>query len=462
MPITPHLSLTITPPGGSPTDYTAYLGYSDTVQQMTVTQNFGRQGDTAVFPLVEDWGQTGTRHVAILAQSQVSLVDEHSGQNLFAGVANAPTQVVRSPTFNEWDVSATDYTTYADNAIVQGIFFGWTVDQIVISLVAQANCGITAVSSADGGFVEPGPQLASYVLNFNPLSTAWRQLATLASSVTPYGWFVDQNLELHFFDASSAQASGVTFTTVPTTFGSTTEGHIALDTQNAYEQDGTALSNRILVQGANLTVNGGSPSTAPATDTWMADGAQSAWPLRYTVSGTPTLYVGGVETTVVVAPSGATVSGPWVVEQNSVGAYFLVAEVAPAYGTSIQAWYSYLKPVVAQVSDYLSQAEYVGPNGGVYSQFISDSSLTTVPMAQARAQQTRVEYAFVVGRVTFDTTEDWLGWVRAGWTCQVVNTFVYDNQSESWGLNDTFIVIMNTVTWQDTGFRTMQITAVRI
>ena len=457
-----NLTLTVTPPGGAPTNYTDYLGYSETIQQMTITQNFGRQGDMCTLPLVEDWGASGTRHVAILGESQISLYDNHANESLFAGVVNSPTQVVRSPTFNEWDLAGVDYTTYADNALVHGIFYGWTVDQIIIDLVAQAGCGITAVASVDGGYVEPGPQISSYVLNYNPLSTAWRQLATLASSVTPYGWYVDENLELHFFDASSALSSGVTFTTVPTTYGSLTEGHIALDSQNAYAQNGTQLANRILVQGANQTIPGGSPSTTAATDTWLADGSQSAWPLRYTVSGTPTLYVGGVSTTVVVAQSGTTATGPWVVEQNSVGSYFLVAEIAPAAGTTIQAWYSYLVPVVAQASDFQSQAEYVGPNGGVFSQFISDSSLTTVPMALARAQQTRQEYAFVVGQATFNTTEDFLGWVRAGWTCQVDNTFWFDNQSQTWGLNDVFILTANTVTWQETGYRTMEITAVRI
>lgn len=460
----PHLTFTVTAPGGSPTDYTRYLAWAGAQQQMTITQNFGRQGDTGVFPVVEDYASLGTPSIAILAMSQIALYDNTAGQSLFAGVANSATQsTIVNKTLNEWDLGAVDYTLYADNKDVHGIFFGWTVDQIVVSLVAQADCGITAATVADGGYVEPGPQLASYVLNFNPLSTAWRQLANLAGSTTPWGWYVDQNLELHFFPGTQALSSGVTFTTAATTAGSLTEGHILLDSQNAYQQDGTSLSNRILVQGANTTVPGGSPTTKGATDTWRADGTQSAWPLRYTVSGTPILYVGGVaQTGLIVAPSGASASGAWVVEQNTVGQYFLVAQTAPAYGTLIQIWYTYLEPVVMQASDYTSIAQYPGPNGGIYGQFVSDSSLTTAPMAMARAQQMRAEYAFVVERFTFNSSPDFIGWVRAGWTCYVVDQFAYDIQALAWGVSDTFVIIANTVTFGDGGYRTMQVTAVRI
>ena len=463
MPIAiPNLTLTVTPPGGAPVSYATHLAWAGANQSPTITQNFGRQGDTATFPLVEDFG-SGAPTVAVLAESQISLYDNTAAVSLFSGVVTAPTQCVINPTMNEWDCACVDYTLYADNKDVRGIFYGWTVDQIVISLTAQAGCGITAASTADGGFVEPGPQLASYVLNQNPLSTAWRQLAALAGGNTPYGWFVDQNLELHFFDATTAQASGVTFTTSPTVEGSLTEGHINLDSQNAYTQDATSLANLVLVQGANLPHPGGSPSTKAPTDTWVGNGVQNAWPLRYTVSGTPTVHAGGVKQAVVVAQSGATASGPWVVEQNSVGGWFLVAATAPPAGTVVQAWYTYLTPIIAQAQDLPSQAQFTGPNLGVFERFVSDSSLTTPPMALARAQQMRTEYAFPVQRVVFNTSPDFIGWVRAGWTCTVHNTLLYDPQSQAWGgIVDTFIITANTISFGQGGYRSMAITAVRI
>lgn len=463
IPNSPNITITITPPDGSPTDYTNYLAWGEANQQMTITQNFGRQGDTAVLTLVEDFQGLSTPQVHIPVMSQVSLYDHGAGVNLFAGVINDPIQMIDGPNSNEWDLNCTDYTFYADNAIVHGVFYGFTADQIVISLVNQANCGITAVSTRHGGFVAPGPVISAYVLNYNPLSTAWRQLATLAGSSTPYGWYVDENLELHFFDATTAQSSGVTFTIDPTTPNpSYTEGHIKLDTQFQYEWDGTSVENKILVQGANQTIQGGGPSTKPPTDTWQADGSQSAWPLRYTVSSVGTLEINGVKTTVTQASAGQSALGSWVVQQNSIGQWFLIAATTPSSGTSIKIWYTYLVPVVAQAQDTASIAEYSGPNRGIFGRYISDSSLTTVPMALARAMQTRTEYAFAVERMVFNTGEDFLGWVRSGQTCKIINGLVYDVQNNRWGINDTFILISNTVTFTLGGYRVMNPTAVRI
>lgn len=459
MVASPSITLTITPPGGSPTAYAQYLAYSGHAQQMTITQNFGRQGDTAILPLVDEY--SGSPHYHIPVMSRVTLFDGNCSKTLFAGVINDPVQSVTGPNRNEWTLNCTDYTFYADNAIVHGVFNGWTVDQIIVALTRQANCGISAAAVRDGGFVAPGPQLATFVLNYCSLSTAWRKLAVLAAGSTPYGWYVDENLALHFYDASTAISSGVTFTTAPTVGGSTTEGHILKDGQDKYEWDGTSIHNRVLVQGATQTVS--SPSTGPATDTWLADGSQQAWPLRYTLSGTPTLKVNGTSVTVTSVQAGtAAPSSGWSAQQNSIGQYFLFNPSPPGAGTRLQAWYSYQVPVVAQATDFSSISTYSGPNGGIFAEFVSDTSLTTVPMALARAQQERTEYAFAAERAIFDTSEDFLGWVRAGDIFTYDNALIWDTQSSSWGVNDTFIAIANQVTFTKGGYRSMQLTGVRL
>lgn len=464
----PSYTLTVTPPGGAALNLTQYLAWSGGNQQMTITQNFGRQGDTAVIVLMDEF--TATPHFTIQVMSQISLFDNIAGQSIFAGVINDPVLTPQGPRLFEWDLNCTDYTFYADNAVVKLIRIGATLDQIVVDLTNSADCGITAATVADGGFVSPGPVLPDFVLNYTSLSSAWRTLATLGSQATPYGWYVDENRALHFYDQSSALSSGVTFTTKPTAGGSVTEGHMILDSQFQYEWDGTSLYNRILVQGATQTIQGGSPtgiSPAPPTDTWIGNGYQTAWPLRYTVSGTPTLYVGGVETTVTVVTPGEAVPAGWTVQQNTVGSFFLTVDTPPTAGTTIQAWYSYQVPVVAQASDFQSQAAYAGPNGGVFAEFYSDSSLTTVPMALAWAMRARQEYAFAAERITFDTSEDWMGWVRAGWTCTIDNELMPDSENDyALGINDTFIVTANRVTFgqgsDNSPYRQCEITAVRL
>jgi len=458
----PNLTLTITAPGGSPTDYTSHLAWAGANNQLSVSQNFGRQGDTALIPLIDEYTTTPSFHIPVL--SQVSLFDNTANVSLFAGVINDPVLRVEGPNSNEWDLQCTDYTCYADNAIVHGTYIGWTVDAIVVDLTAQANCGITAAKIANGGFVAPGVQLASFVLNYTTLSDAWRRLASLAGQVTPYGWYVDENRRLHFYDSTTAQSSGVTFTTTPTVGGSLTEGHFYADSTFGYEWDGTSVHNRILVQGANQTVRYYHTSNPP-TDTWLGNGTQNSWPLRFIVTGTPVLHVNGVAVAqVVTVAAGATSTAQWQVVQNAIGAYYLINTVAaPASGTVLKIWYDYQVPIVAQASDRASQVQYNGPNGGVFAEYINDTSLVTVPMALARAQRERTEYAFAAERITFTTTEDFVGWVRAGQTCQVINRFVPDSQnSYSWGINDTFLVVANQITFGDGGYRQAQITAVRI
>lgn len=458
----PNLSLNLTPPGGSPTNYATKLAWSGTQQQMTITQNFGRQGDTAQLPLVDDYAATGTPTLIVPVMSRVALVDNNLATTLFAGVVTDPILQITGPNRNEWQLNCTDYTAYADNSTpITGEFIGQSIDQIVVQLTEQANCGITAATVADGGFVAPGPVLPSVAIPYMSLSSAWKTMAQLAGQVTPYGWYVDELLRLHFYDATTALNSGVTFTTHPTVAGSATEGHIALDSQNAYEWDGTSIHNRILVQGATQTVY--SPTTGAQTDTFAGDGISMAWPLRFTVANVSQLLIGGANTTVTTVQAGGTPSGQWNAIQNASGQWFLTSTSAPATGTLIRIWYDYQIPIVAQASDAASQAAYTGPNGGIFGEFVSDSTLITQNMALARAQRERTEYAFAAERATFTATEEWVGWVRAGYTFGYVNQFVPDSQnSYAFGINDTFLVIQNTVTFGRGGYRTMLIKGVRI
>lgn len=460
----PHLLFTITPPGGSPIDYTAHLAYDGTAQDMTITQNFGRQGDTATFVLVDDWAGQAHPSFVIKVLSQVKLVDEHIGQTLFAGVVNDPTLYVDGANRNEWTLQCTDYTFYADNANVQGIFDGYTIDRVIVALTQQANCGVNAATIANGGFVAPAPSISTINFTYATLSAAWRSLATQASSSTPYGWYVDENLDLHFYDASTAISSNATFTYIPTSagLGSTSEGHFGRDTQFAYEWDGTTIHNRIIIQGAAQTVTA-NVNSAP-TDTWKADGTQTAWPMRFTVVSISKLLVGSTTYSSVSVVQAGTVSTVFPqVAQNANGQYFLIFATPPSAGSVIKAWYSYQQPITAIANDTESQATYTGPNGGVYSEYISDTSITTASMALARAQAEKQEYAFAVERVTFNTTEEFWGWVRAGYTFGYDNGLVPDAENGyTWGVYDTFLCISNTITFAEGGYRKMEIVGVRL
>lgn len=462
-PALPNLSLTVTPPGGATTDYTTNLAYSGASQQIAIRQNFGRQGDTATLVLVDDWQGQAHPSFYIPVLSQVSFTDNNLGISLFAGVVNQPTLFVDSANRNEWILNCTDYTYYADNAIVEGTFNGQTVDKIVVALTQQANCGITAATTAKGGFVAPAPSLTTVTFNWTKLSDAWRTLAQLASTSTPYGWYVDEHRRLHFYDASTALSSGATFTTTPTAagLGSTTEGHVLRDGTFGYTWDGGTIHNRILVQGATQTI---SPNVKKnPTGIWKSNGVQDAWGLKWTVTSVAKLTVNGVTTKVDVVHAGSTSTSTWQVVQNANGQWFLTTSKVPANGRVIKIWYTYQVPITAQATDHTSQVTYTGPNGGVYSEFIQDSTLTTSHMALARAQRERVEYAFAVERLTFNTDPSFFGWVRSGETFRYVTTLVNDDQAgNTWGLNDTFLCTANTVNFVKGGYRSLNPTGVRI
>lgn len=470
----PNLTLTITPPGGTTTDYSANLAWSG-LAAPSLTQNFGRQGDTGSFTLIDDYNGKTQPNFVIKPLSQISFFDNVANVSLFTGVI---TNVQMDPMVNRnvWTLSCTDYTFYADNAIVQGTFIGQTIDQIVVALTQQANCGITALQTGQSngtttGYVAPAPLIQSFVLNYSTLSEAWRKLAKLASQTTPFGWYVDQNRNLHFFDQTAAQPSGVSFSTTIGYVGSSTpnlvEGHIQFANSFAYEWDGASVRNRILVQGATQIVKYGSYRTANPVDQWQTNGVQQSWPLRYTVTGSPVLQVNGTLQPVTLVQAGGSFTGTgWTVAQNYIGSWFLNGPPggAPGGGQTIKLWYDYQIPIIAQANDIPSQQTYTGPNGGVFSEYISDSSLTSVPMAQARAYRQQQEYAFVAERLTFTSSPEWMGWVRAGQTFTMTNSFIPDARNNyTWGLtNSTFIVVANSVQFQQGGYRTCQFKCIRI
>jgi hypothetical protein len=176
----PDIQLLITPPGGSETDYTAYLTYEGANQEMTITQNFGRQGDTAVLPLVVE--HSGVLPWFIPPLSQVRLHDSIAGQTLFGGVVANPQFATLGPNLGEYDLQCVDYTFYANGATVR--FPPSSIqapDQIIVALTNGANCGISAATIADGGYVAPGPALPDWTKGRGHLEPGDAELAITES-----------------------------------------------------------------------------------------------------------------------------------------------------------------------------------------------------------------------------------------------------------------------------------------
>src|SRR6185503_7469561 len=134
----------------------------------TITQQWSRQGDTATF----------------------YLVDEH-------------------PSITEGGVSLT-FTVQPLSQVVFVDTSNMTTDQIVLAAVANANCGINA-ALAPAGFVYPGPLVVRAKYIFNTLSAALTNTVQLAATYTSWGWYIDENRNLHFYPLANAPVSGITF-----------------------------------------------------------------------------------------------------------------------------------------------------------------------------------------------------------------------------------------------------------
>lgn len=445
-------------------DYTQYLEQGT----WTISQQYTRQGDTATFYLVDEFVNESasgpTPHIYIPSMATVRFTDTGLGQVLFAGLATAPEVQYDGPNRLYWSIQCTDWTYFADHGLITGDFVNFTVDQVVLRLVTQANCGITAALVANGGFVTPGPVIPRIQFVYSTLSNALVSLIQVASTYSSWGWYIDENLHLHFTPLVNVVNSGVTFTDNIQLADSNTVGHY--DTQNfSYTWDGTQLRNRAVVRGSSFSTL--------QTDTWYGDGITTQWAISQVPDtsrvSSASLKINGVTTSVSIQ-SGTSATTPFVVIQNNIGAWFLAVNnsgggTIPALGQPVVLKYYYTAPIIAQVDNIPSEQSYSAlPNHGVFATYILDINLKTLASAQQRGQAEVFSFGLPEERVQFQSTELFSGHVRAGQIVTWSSTVVPDStNSGNPGVTDTFLIIQNTIAGSQHGYyyRTYQITGAR-
>jgi hypothetical protein len=458
----------VTTPTGSPYDLSSYC--EDT--QWSVQQEYGRQGSTATFVLTAPTGYSDPSATdtylttRVKPFSTVVFTDTGTGAVIFAGIAQQPYLVFLSATVIQYWVQCVDYTFYADNALVNASYPPMAGDQIIRQLCSDANngngCGITP------GVVTSAPPVTAFQSNYLQLTDAWDQVGSLVSWQNDYNWQVDSELHVNW-ETSQAIASPalqnsvgyVTFSDSPETEGAmtTTLGYIDVSQMFQYIWDGSSLRNECVVQGANITKT--------TTQTWQGDGVTGSFTLTYDLDGSvdATLTVGGIEQSVSVVTDVATTTSDYCLVQSTIdGLWSLVNGVSgpPGAGQVISLSYTYNVPITQVYKDTTSQAQYDGPNGGVYAVYLSDNTLTTNAMALARAQSEVAQYAYVLETFTFTTAWGWPGHVDVGDAIWVSVRYIPDALN-NWdiGIDDVYIVIRNNIQGGQVGYRQYQVTAVR-
>lgn len=513
MPTTPAVGLPdvrcyITPPNGVRTDYSKYLVYSGSGSAPSFSQNFGRQGDTGTISLydpnyssenVKNGNQVLTVHPSFVipTYSQVDIVDRtiaklpeaslYQNGVIFSGYVSNPQLTIESPTSAIWTLSLVDYSGYGNASIVYGQYEGLAMDDLVIYLVNQANCGIKAAKIADGGYIAPGPVLPRMVFSHENLTNALQKVSKMASSSSAYGWYVDQHLNLHFYDQQQADPSNVIVTDSPSKKSrlSVTEAHIAMDGSLKYEFDGQSLYNRCVVSGATTTVRPNAPKpptytkkgklkatrSGPATDQWVASGGQSSFVLSQVPdvrAQIPTLIVNGAFQTISYNDGQTLPTTQWYIADNPNGSWTLQVNpssggVAPPTGAVVSIWYPYQVQITAQADNVPSQLAIGGPNRGIFAKALNQRTLTTSSAAYQRGVREVTEFGHAQERITFSTTEEWTGVWRAGQTFGLFSKFLVDTKNNFQpGLIAFFIITQASVSFTENGFRTWSITAVRV
>jgi hypothetical protein len=529
--LAPQLSCYITPPNGPTVDFGLYMVYAGGKNSISISQNFGRQGDTASLSVIDADYSTGvpphlvvSPSFVIPAYSLVKIVDQNAlayygsidAATLFVGYVSHPTTHLISPTELEWNLSCVDYTGYANASVVQGLYEGIPMGDAVVDLVNKANCGIKAALITNGGYVQIGPTLPRTVIHYSNLTSALQKISKMASSQSAYGWYVDSELNLHFYDQQHASGSNVTVTDNPTSAGlfSFTECHIDQSAGLQYDYDGTSLYNRALVVGKAKTIS--TKVTNPPTDAFTGDGVSTSFTLsqvpdvtsndttatptgsapaapsilsvEYIVthvktlssstggstrssskktSPLPAITVKGVGQSVSVYDGITSQTTQWVIKQNDNGSWSAAVNpnygVTPASGASIQVWYKYKTTITAQADLRKSQVAVGGPNHGIFATVVHQSSIDTTAAAYQRATRELAEYGHPQERISFTTSPEFVGVWRAGQTFTLKSQFILDSQRNfKPGLTAKFIITQQTCSVIQGGFRQWNVTAIRV
>lgn len=472
LPPLPAWAILVTPPGATnPINYSAYLDYSATNLQARIQQSFGRQGSTASFPLTFEHGDNSVPTI-IYPMSRVLIVDTISGNPIFGGLINDPAFVFVSPNLVTWNCQCVDYSINASGATVYAAYSGLTMDEVIVDLVLNANCGITANFVSQGGYVAPGPVIPFMQFQWQTLTQCLDQVATYASQSSQYGWFVDETQEVHFFNQFQGAPPTVTITDDPMAGqGSTNLAHVEVNAMLSYEYDGTSLYNQITCIGSQISIPVN--TEGPPTQGWTGDGSTTIFTLIWPITQEDTaatfigiqayLLVGGQPYVVglqEVESQVQTTTTQWVISQTSAGQWVLVSLVGPPpAGVLVELWYPYEIPVIGVAQDIVSIQNY----GHTWTEIITDSTLLTEQACFARAQADLTEYSKVQENLNCYTTEDFTGHINVGdiiW-CNL-SQFPDSTRGYALGIQDAYICTSNTIVMLATGFHQYQLTLLRI
>lgn len=409
-----------------------------------IESTFGQHGGTFQFTLMD--AGAGVPTFIPQEMQAVTLTDVTSGAILFSGlVVEVVMMDIRIGVYT-WRVSCRDFTLFMDKAVVFGDFANLTADCIINNLVSQipgnrvwaGGCAPVLGGAITSNHVQPGPQLGRVVINYESCTAAINKVTRMASIDAIWGWFVDSNRDLHWYNQTQATISANWFSdqVSESPEAGFTLGRYHPSDNFRYLWDANDIRTRVSVRGGNSSINN------TRTDSWTADGNTAVWPITYPVHDKKalTLTVGGVGTPVSVDVGSSSPSTTWVVSKTVPGwspvkGQWWLRDTSgnPANGTFITLQYTYLLPVITQVDDTTAQAKYASLNNkGIFWTAVNDTAIVDVFTAKSRGQRDLQLYSKAWETVTFRTIPGQFGGhVAAGDLITFVSSVVPDRSNNN-------------------------------
>lgn len=471
-----------------------------------INTQWGRQSDTATFYLTYEPKDNPSNTLLVPPLSQILVYDSTNNVTIFAGLVNDVMQYFLSPTLYQVELQCSGWQPYLAKAVTVSTWSGLTAGQVLLKILnpdsqGKTAYGVIAKSVTNGGFIYDDYPAGGYgagsnsnpytgILSFNgtTIQDVLTQLIKVASVTEVWGAYVDLQGNMHFQPGLTG-SNTVTITDDVTQEGSTTLGHIDWDQQAYYEFNATDMRNNIILTGNSLSVR--------KSERLIVGVGGPPWQLLFTpdqTAGTSTISVRTPQdvyneavlgyNTPTIATVGPAANPPqtdfqFYTDANGVpwlglgtllsaGSY-IAGELTGSQlslGSEVNFSYKYPSTVLATVqAPYFNNNPYTGPNDGIWTEIINDSTLGDLTSIQNRGVREIVEYGYPTETFVFNTGEDFLGHISAGDVITITADFMPNSANNyTLGFTDQFVVsqCVCQASSKGGGFRTYQITAQRL
>jgi hypothetical protein len=289
-----------------------------------------------------------------------------------------------------WQVTATDWGYLLDGTLVKKNYAGMDPHDIVVDLINTFCSG--------KGFSTTGVQYGNFLVqtikfNYQQPSKALQSLAKLIG----WDWFIDPNKNVHFFlgDVDDGEGGGaigdgdMAPIKVDATSGEIEWNSLDIDLQI------TNMQNSVYVIGGTLPFIFTASNT---NDVYPTNGIANVFPVAYAYSSsTIVVELDGVPQSVGVLNQVTDPSTVDVLYSDS-GRFIQFTAGPPTGGQTVKIFGTAQVPIVAHAQDSESIALY-GERQGV----VTDSTITSVPEAQLRAQAQILQFGHPVYDIKFNT-----------------------------------------------------------